>query len=92
MKYRVKPGRTWGPYKEYGPGDTLELTEEEAGGFLDTLELVKETIPQVNNEKADYLKSLTVPQLTHLPEWEKVETPKPKGKAKIIAALLEVGE
>lgn len=39
-KYRVKPGYRHGVGKAYGPGDIVELTEYEAGGFLDKLELV----------------------------------------------------
>lgn len=39
--YRVKPGRVFGKHDEYKPGDEVELTEEEAQGFLDKLELVE---------------------------------------------------
>lgn len=38
--YRVKPGCVFGAYRQYAPGATVELTEAEAGGFLDALELV----------------------------------------------------
>ena len=37
-KYRVKPGFTFGKDRGLGPGDIVELTAEEAGGFLDKLE------------------------------------------------------
>lgn len=40
-KYRVKTGFRHGNLNQYGPGDVVELTEEEAAGFLDKLELVK---------------------------------------------------
>lgn len=38
--YRVRPGFRHGKDKQFGPGDTVELTAEEAAGFLDKLELV----------------------------------------------------
>ena len=38
--YRVKPGQTFGVRSDYGPGDMVQLTEREAAGFLDKLELV----------------------------------------------------
>lgn len=38
--YVVRPDRRFGFGKKYGPGDTVELTEYEASGFLDLLELV----------------------------------------------------
>lgn len=41
--YRVKPGFRHGKSKEYGPGDNIELSVEEASGFLDKLELVDST-------------------------------------------------
>lgn len=41
LTYRVKPGFRHGRDNEYGPGDTVELTEREASGFLDKLELVE---------------------------------------------------
>lgn len=39
-QYRVRPGYRHGVGKKYGPGDTVTLTEREAVGFLDKLELV----------------------------------------------------
>ena len=39
-KYRVKPGQTFGLARLIA-GSTVELTEEEAAGFLDKLELVE---------------------------------------------------
>lgn len=39
--YRVKPGYRHGISRVYGPGDAVELTEVEAAGFLDKLELVE---------------------------------------------------
>lgn len=41
-QYRVRPGFRHGVGKKYGPGDILTLTEAEAVGFLDKLELVAE--------------------------------------------------
>ena len=43
--YRVRPGRTFGMYDQYRPGDLVELTDSEAGGFLDKLDLVVEEPP-----------------------------------------------
>lgn len=42
MKYRVRPGFRHGAQRQYGPGDVLEMTEQDAAGFLDKLELVPE--------------------------------------------------
>lgn len=42
--YRVKPGQRFGVGKRLGPGDTVQLTEAEAQGFLDKLELVPELL------------------------------------------------
>jgi len=39
-KYRVKAGRTFGPGGTIKAGEEVELTEIEAAGFLDKLELV----------------------------------------------------
>lgn len=41
-KYVVKPKVRFGFDERYGPGDIVELTEFEAGGFLDKLKLVKD--------------------------------------------------
>lgn len=38
--YKVKEGQTWGVNPELQAGDTVELTEKEAAGFLDKLEEV----------------------------------------------------
>ncbi len=38
--YRVKAGQTFGVQSDYGPGDRVQLTEREAAGLLDKLELV----------------------------------------------------
>lgn len=36
--YRVRPGFTFGAFNQHGPGALVELSEFEAGGFLDKLE------------------------------------------------------
>jgi hypothetical protein len=46
--YVVKPGYTHGVAKRYKAGDTLELTDAEAVGLLDKLEVV-----DPNKKKAD---------------------------------------
>lgn len=38
--YKVKPGYKHGASNQYEAGDTVEMTEQEAAGFLDKLELV----------------------------------------------------
>lgn len=89
--YRVKAGRRWGPYNEYGPGSTVELTQEEAEPFSDTLALVKsKDVPDDQPDEAAHMETLTVPQLKNLPEWEKVEPPRPTAKKDIIEAILAV--
>ena len=37
--WRVRHGFTFGAFNQFGPGDLVELSEFEAGGFLDKLEL-----------------------------------------------------
>lgn len=39
LQYKVKPGFTHGVGKKYKAGDVVELTAQEAAGFLDKLEL-----------------------------------------------------
>ena len=36
--WRVRPGFTFGAFNQHGPGALVELSEFEAGGFLDKLE------------------------------------------------------
>lgn len=43
--YQIKPGFTFGVNRLQHP-ETVELTEAEASGFLDKLELVAEVKPQ----------------------------------------------
>lgn len=38
-EYRVRSGCTFGKSRQYGPGSIVQLTEREASGFLDKLEL-----------------------------------------------------
>lgn len=40
MRYKVKPGFRFGNRKQYGEGDIVHLSEQEAAGFLDKLEPV----------------------------------------------------
>lgn len=44
QKYTVKPGRKFGKNKEFKPGDVVELTPEEAAGFLDKLTPVADPV------------------------------------------------
>ena len=43
--WRVRPGFTFGAFNQFGPGALVELSEFEAGGFLDKLELVAPAPP-----------------------------------------------
>lgn len=43
--YRVRPKFTHGAFNQYKAGDRVVLTEQEAAGFLDKLELVEEVAP-----------------------------------------------
>jgi len=90
--YRVLPGRRFGPYNQYGPGDTIELTTDEAEGFRDILELVKgeNAPPEEAPDHAAHLETLTVAQLKALPEWGEVEPPRPSTKPEIVAAILAI--
>lgn len=56
--YRVKPGYKHGATNQYEPGDTVEMTEEEAAGFLDKLELVSGGKGKTAEKKAVRLDSL----------------------------------
>lgn len=91
--YRVRQGRRWGPFREYGPGQTLKLTQDEADGFRDSLELVKDdSAPSEPPDVEAHLNTLTVAQLTHLPEWQEVGPPRPTLKSEIVEAILAVRE
>lgn len=89
--YRVKPGRMFGAYNQHGPGDIVKLTENEAGGFLDKLQLVKESAPEppAPDDEIAHLQTLTVPQLKQLPEYKDFENPKPTTKDAILVAIFE---
>lgn len=57
LSYRVKPHATFGPVNQYGEGQVVELTPEEAKPFLDKLELIGEgdapllsDLPPLSNE------------------------------------------
>jgi hypothetical protein len=90
FKYRVKPGRMFGSFFEHGPGSVVELSEEEAGGFLDKLELVSGPVEPEPEDELAHLKSLTVAQLVQFPEFEKIPAPKPATKDAIVNAILNV--
>lgn len=53
MIYEVKAGYRFGPSNQYGPGDRVELTEDEARGFLDKLRPVKESATPADIEPAE---------------------------------------
>lgn len=74
-RYRVKPGFRHGRNKQYGPGDTVELTEREARGFLDKLEYAGE-------DQALTIDWGTVPEVTAtMPSPEPEPTPEPEPEA-----------
>lgn len=88
-RYQVKPGMFFGAFRQYGPGSIVELTEEEADGFLDVVFLLKgEPEPVSKENQIKHLSSLSKEQLKALPEYEKFENPKPKGKEEILNAIL----
>lgn len=81
-----------GAFNQYGPGSIVELTEDEAGGFLDKLELVRDDEVSENppyEEAFAHLNSLTVTQLKNLEDYQSFDNPKPTVKSEIIAAILE---
>lgn len=103
-KYRVKPGRVFSVpgMDDYTPsGGVVELTTDQASGFMDLLvplkrseeaaiDEVKATIPVL----AGYaeLESMTVAELKALTEWAAVPEPKPTRKAEIVESILKVRE
>jgi len=89
--YRVRPGHTFGAFRQYGPGMSVELTEEEAGGFRDKLVLVKDAAgnEDIPPNEAAHLATLTVGQLKELPEFNDLPNPKPTRKDDILNAILE---
>jgi len=50
--YRVRPGFTHGAGRTALAGDLVEMTEREASGFLDKLELVEEQTEKTAVEEA----------------------------------------
>jgi hypothetical protein len=50
-QYRVKPGFTFGWDDRHGAGAVVELTEAEARGFLDKLELVEAPAAPAQDEE-----------------------------------------
>lgn len=70
--YMVRPGRRFGFGKKYGPGDTVELTESEARGFLDLLELVVQS-PEPEPDKTQLLPAKIIEAL-HLAGIEPEQT------------------
>jgi len=89
--YRVRRGCRFGAFQQFGPGSTVELTEDEAGGFLDKLVLVKDAAgnEDIPVDEAANLATLTVGQLKGLPEFADLPNPKPTTKPKILDAILE---
>jgi len=89
--YRVRPGCAFGAFRQYGPGSTVELTEDEASGFLDKVVLVKDAAgnEDIPINEAAHLATLTVGQLKGLPDFAKLPNPKPSKKDDILNAILE---
>lgn len=93
-KYILKPGykHNQGTDDEIEPGDVIEMTVEQASGFLDKFELVAgEKAPKAEpkGKASDDLDSLTVAELKALPEWDLIPEPRPTIKSKIVKALRE---
>lgn len=88
--YRVKPGCVHGAFQQFGSGSTVELTEEEADGLQDKLELVKgDGTTNIPVDEVATLSKMTALQLKELPEYAKLGVPKPKGKEAILNAILD---
>ena len=51
--YRVKEGRRFGAGKQYGPGDLVELSEDEAAAFGDLVDPVSEADADVVRVESD---------------------------------------
>lgn len=51
--YRVKVDRRFGAGKQYGPGDLVELSEDEAAAFGDLVEPVDEADADVVRVESD---------------------------------------
>lgn len=49
-QYRVRPGYTHGAFNQYTAGAVVELSEEEAAGLLDKLELVPAAKPGADSK------------------------------------------
>jgi len=96
LKFRVRPGfrHNQGTDLEVGAGEIVELTAEEAKGFLDKLEPVAfDDSKEISNaaERAK-LESMKLPRLRALPEWKKIEPPKPTSRKDTVDAILKVRE
>lgn len=48
VKYEVRPGMRFGRNKQFGPGDVILLTREEAGPFMDKLMLAPDRRAKIN--------------------------------------------
>ena len=66
-KYRVKAGRTFGPGGTIKAGEFVELTEIEAAGFLDKLELVGLAVTPLVPELQNELKAFVPEELKIMP-------------------------
>jgi hypothetical protein len=77
--YRVKPGYTFGPASIMGPGELVELTEYEANGFLDKLELVQEPASPVEPvaDPEPITVEVPAPDLIETVDQEQLETAEP---------------
>ncbi len=77
LTYRIKPGKRHGPRDEFGPGDLVKLTEYEASGFLDKMELVvEEPVPE------ESLSSMPPADEPPAPAEKKTRKPPAKGKSR----------
>ena len=100
-QYKVKPGlkHNQGTPEEVIGGEIVELTLEQASGFLDKLIPLEKDAQNIPVPPGDAPKDLVdkaglekmkVTELKELPEWVLVPDPKPTKKAEIIAAIVEL--
>lgn len=94
LKFCLREGfyHAYGTDDEKGPGEVVELTAEEAKGFMDKLEPVDrgDTGKVVQAGERAKLEKMSVPNLRKLPEWAEVESPKPTKREKIVDAIMQV--
>ncbi len=77
-QYRVRSGRRFGFRNQFSAGDTILLTENEASGFLDKLELIEsDEKPVIAYTTEEILSGVTDEEPDVVPEDDENEEPDP---------------